>query len=84
MGRVPAALAQQAPQLQLSYIAESAVAGCGLHESEDRTWQVKAVTLSALHADPCLTIVTAVAAAETAAAAHPGAAPPDSVRSLRS
>jgi hypothetical protein len=83
MGRVPAALAQQAPQLQLSYIAESAVAGCGLHESEDRTWQVKAVTLSALPADPCLTIVTAVAAAETAAA-HPGAAPPDSVRSLRS
>jgi hypothetical protein len=70
VGRVPTALAQQAPQLQLSSVAVSAVAGCGLHEFEDRTWQVKAVTLSALPADPCLTVVM------TAAAAHPGAAPP--------
>jgi hypothetical protein len=54
------------------------VAGCGLHESGDQTWQVKAVTLSALPAEPRLTVVTAVAetaAAETAAAAHPGVAP---------
>jgi hypothetical protein len=74
VGRVPpSALAQQAPQQQLSSIAESAVAGCVLHESEDQTWQVKEVILSALPTDPCLTVVTA--AAETAAAAHPGASP---------
>jgi hypothetical protein len=63
----------------------SAVAGCVLHESEVRTWPVMEVTLSALLADLCLTDVTAAAAAESAtAAAHPGAAPPDSVHSLRS
>jgi hypothetical protein len=78
VGRVPpAALAQQAPQLQLSSAAKSAVAECLLHESEDRTWQMKEVTLSALPADPCLIVVTA------AAAAHLGAAPPDSVHSLQ-
>jgi hypothetical protein len=53
------------------------MAGCVLHESEDRTWQVKEVTLYALPADPCLTVVTADAAA------HPGATPPDSVHSLQ-
>jgi hypothetical protein len=78
----PAALAQQAPQVQLSSIAEPAVAGCVLHESEGQTWQVKEVTLSALPADPYLTVV-ATAAAETAAIAHPGAAPPDFVHSLQ-
>jgi hypothetical protein len=83
VGRVPpTALAQQAPQLQLSSVAESAVAGCGLHESGDRTWQVKAVTLCALPADPCLTVVTA-AAAETADASHPRVAPSDSMHSLQ-
>jgi hypothetical protein len=44
---------------------------------------MKEVTLSALLADLCLTDVTA-AAAEFAAAAHPGDAPPDSMHSLRS
>jgi hypothetical protein len=43
------------------------VAVCVLHESEDRTWQVKEVSLSALPADSGLNAVTA--------AAHPGAAP---------
>jgi hypothetical protein len=59
------------------------MAGCVLHESVVRTWPVKEVTLSALLADLCLTDVTA-AATESAAAAHPGAAPPDFVHSLRS
>jgi hypothetical protein len=78
----PASLAQQAPQLQLPSVVESAVAGCVLHEFEDRIWQVKEVTLFALPADPCMTVVTA-ASAETAAASHPGAARPDSVHSLQ-
>jgi hypothetical protein len=80
VGRVPAGLAQQAPQLQLSSIVESAEAGCVLHESEDRTWPVKEVTLSARPADLCLIVITG-AATETAAA-HPGAAPSNSVHSL--
>jgi hypothetical protein len=49
------------------------VAVCVLHESEDQTWQVKEVSLSALPTDFGLNAVTA---AVTAAAAHPGAAPP--------
>jgi hypothetical protein len=80
VGRVPATLAQQAPQLQLSSIAESAEAGCVLHEFEDRTWPVKEVTLSARPAHLCLTVISA--AAETAAA-HPRAAPSNSVHSLQ-
>jgi hypothetical protein len=47
------------------------VAVCVLHESEDQTWQVKEVSLSALAADSGLSAVTTV----VAAAAHPGAAP---------
>jgi hypothetical protein len=68
MGRVPASLAQPSPKLQLSFVSKSAVSVCVLHVSEDRTWQAKEVTLSALPADPGLNVVTAVAA-------HPGAAP---------
>jgi hypothetical protein len=45
---------------------------------------VKEVTLSALLADLCLTDIIVAAAAESAAAAHPGVVPPDSVHSLRS
>jgi hypothetical protein len=77
VGRVPAALTQQAPQLQCSSVVKSAEVGCVLHESEDWTWPVKGVTLSTMPADLCLTVVTA-ATAETVAA------PPDSVHSLRS
>jgi hypothetical protein len=47
------------------------VVACVLHESEDLTWQVKEVSLSALPADSGLNAVTAA----VAAAAHPGAAP---------
>jgi hypothetical protein len=47
------------------------VAVCVLHESEDRTWQVKEVSLSALAADSGLNVVTAV----VAAVAHPGLLP---------
>jgi hypothetical protein len=51
------------------------VAECVLHESEVQTWPVREVTLSALlAANLCQSDVTA-AAAESAAAAHPGAAP---------
>jgi hypothetical protein len=56
------------------------VAMCVLHESEDQTWQVKEVSLSALAADSGLSTVTTV----VAAAAHPGATPPTSVHSLQS
>jgi hypothetical protein len=56
------------------------VAVCVLHVSEDRTWQVKEVSLSALPADSGLDIVTAA----VAAAAHPGAAPPASEHFLQS
>jgi hypothetical protein len=42
-----------------------------LHESEDQTWQVKEVSLSALPTDSGMNAVAAV----VAAAAHPGAAP---------
>jgi hypothetical protein len=80
VGHVPTSLSRLAPQLQLSSVTESAV--CVLHESEDRTWQVKEVTLSALPANPGLNAVAA-AAAETAAA-HPGAAPPASEHSHQS
>jgi hypothetical protein len=63
----------------------SAAAECVRHESEVRTWPVWEVTLSALlAADLCLSDVTAAAAAESVAAAHPGAAPPDPVHSLQS
>jgi hypothetical protein len=63
----------------------SAAAECVLHESEVRTWPVREVTLSALlAADLCLSDITAIAAAESAAAAHPGATPPDPVHSLQS
>jgi hypothetical protein len=72
--REPAARAQQSPQLQLSSVSESAVAVCVLHKSEDRTWQVKEVSLSALPADFGLNAVTA--------AAHLGAAPLASEHSL--
>jgi hypothetical protein len=48
---------------------------CVLHVSEDRTWQANEVTLSALPVDPCLTVVTAAAAAI--------AAPPVSEHSLQ-
>jgi hypothetical protein len=52
------------------------MADCVLHESEVQTWPVKEVTLSALlAADLCLSDVTTAAAAESAAAAHPGVAP---------
>jgi hypothetical protein len=76
----PAAHAQLSPQLQLSSVSESAVAVCVLHESEDQTWQVKEMSLSALAADSDLNIVTAA----VAATAHPGAAPPASVHSHQS
>jgi hypothetical protein len=56
------------------------MAMCVLHESEDLTWHMKDVTLSAPPADPGLNVVTAAAATETAAA-HPGAAPPISEHS---
>jgi hypothetical protein len=52
------------------------VAVCVLHESEDHTWQVKVVSLSAQSADSDLSVVTT--------AAHPGAAPLASVHSLQS
>jgi hypothetical protein len=71
VSRVPAALAQRSPQLQLSSVAESVVPVCVLHVYEDRTWQAKEVTLSALPAVPSLNPVAAV----VAAAAHPEAAP---------
>jgi hypothetical protein len=51
-----------------------------LHESEDQTWQVKKVSLSALAADSSLNVVTA----PVAATAHPGAAPPTSEDSPQS
>jgi hypothetical protein len=76
----PAAHAQQSPQLQLSSVSESVVAVCVLHESEDWTWQVKEVSLSALPADSGLNTVTVV----VAVAAHPRAAPPTSEHSLQS
>jgi hypothetical protein len=75
--------------LQLSSDVVSAAAGCDLLMSEVRTWPVREVTLSALLTGAlCLTVVAA-AAAESAAlsaavSAHSGAAPPDSVHSLRS
>jgi hypothetical protein len=75
--REPAAHAQRSPQLQLSSVSEAAVSMCVLHVSEDRTWQVKEVSLLALPADSGLNVVTAVAAA----AADPGAAPPVSEHS---
>jgi hypothetical protein len=56
------------------------VAVCVLHESEDRTSQVKEVSLSALAADSGLNAVTTTVAATT----HLGAAPPASVHSLQS
>jgi hypothetical protein len=51
-----------------------------LHESEDQTWQVKEVSLSALPTDSGMNAVAAV----VAAAAHPGAAPPISEHALQS
>jgi hypothetical protein len=62
------------------------MADCVLHESEVQTWPVKEVTLSALlAADLCLSdVTTAAAATESAAAAHPGVAPPGPVHSLLS
>jgi hypothetical protein len=60
------------------------MADCVLHESEVQTWPVKEVTLSALlAADLFLSDVTA-SAAEFAAAAHPGVAPPGPMHSLLS
>jgi hypothetical protein len=56
------------------------VAMCVLHESEDQTWQVKEVSLSALPADSGLNAVTAV----VTTAAHPGVAPPASEHSFQS
>jgi hypothetical protein len=67
----PAAHAQLSPQRQLTYVSETALAVCVLHESEDQTWQVKKVSLSALAADSGLNAVTVV----VASAAHPGLLP---------
>jgi hypothetical protein len=76
-------LSVRAPPRQLSSNEVSAEAECDLM-SEVRTWPVREVTLSALlAADLCLSDVTAVAA-ESAAVAHPGVAPPDPVHSLQS
>jgi hypothetical protein len=77
-GRVPATLSLGAPLLQLSSDAVSAATECDHLVSEVRTWLVREVTLSALWSGaPCLTYMAA-------AAAHSGAAPPDSVCPLRS
>jgi hypothetical protein len=53
---------------------------CVLHESEDQTYQVKEVFLSALAGDSGLSAVTVA----VAAAAHSGATPPAFVHSLQS
>jgi hypothetical protein len=76
------------PLLQLSFVAVSAVAECDHPVSEVRTWLVTVVTLTALWSGAlCLTYVAAAAAVSAplpaAAAAHSGAAPPDSVCPLR-
>jgi hypothetical protein len=77
-------LSVRAPQRQLSSDAVSAVAGCDLLVSKVRTWPVREVTLSALLTGAlCLTVVAA-AVESAAVSAHSGAAPPDSVHSLRS
>jgi hypothetical protein len=63
----------------------SAAVECVLNESKVQTWPVKEVTLSSLlAADFCLSDVTATAAAESAAVAHPRAAPPYLVHSFLS
>jgi hypothetical protein len=66
----------------------SAAIECVLHESKGQTWLVREVTLSALLAG-ALCLSDMAAAAESAAlfvvaAAHPGAAPPDSECPLKS
>jgi hypothetical protein len=88
VGRVPAALSMLAPPRQLSFDEVSADAECDLLVSEVQTWPVREVTLSALLTGAlCLSDVAATAesaALSAAAAADPGAAPPNTECPLKS